>query len=138
MYITQGTIIPSQASFSFGADLDVYTLWKEYESKGEFTTPQGGYYVTGAAAASVTLGPGETKEVTIVLGWFFPDRDFLGLPVGRLNTISKVYSYEQLPPYFCYYNESSVDPNVCICVQQSQYAHVDTMLFLAVRMHYAC
>ena len=39
--------------------------------------------MTGAAAATVNLGPGETKEVTIVLGWYFPDRDFLGVPVGE-------------------------------------------------------
>ena len=52
--------------------------------------------MTGAAAASVTLGPGETKEVTIVLGWYFPDRDFLGIPVGRLI---KMYMYTML--YVC-------------------------------------
>ena len=66
--------------------MNVSSLWEEYETKGKFTPPQplpaGGHYVTGAAAASVILGPGETKEVTIVLGWYYPDRDFLGLPVG--------------------------------------------------------
>ncbi len=80
-----------QASFSFGADENVNSLWKEFETKGAFTAPtQGGHYMTGAAAASVVLGPGETKEVTIVLGWYYPDRDFLGLPVGRLI---KMYMY---------------------------------------------
>ncbi len=72
-------------SFSFGAGVDVPSLWEEYQERGQFTTPEGEYYVTGASAASVTLAPGETKEVTIVLGWFFPDRDFLGLPVGTYD-----------------------------------------------------
>jgi uncharacterized protein (DUF608 family) len=65
--------------------VNVSSLWEEYETNGEFTVPPklGGQYVTGAAAGSVNLGPGETKEVTIILGWYFPDRDFLGLPVGR-------------------------------------------------------
>ena len=77
-------ILSTQASFSFGADVNISSLWDEYATKGEFTAPAaGGQYVTGAAAASVSLGPGESKEVTIVLGWYFPDRDFLGLPVGR-------------------------------------------------------
>jgi len=40
--------------------------------------------VTGAASASVKVGPKQTAEITIVLGWSFPDRDFLGLQVGEL------------------------------------------------------
>ena len=64
--------------------MNVNSLWKQYETTGEFTAPElGGHYLTGAASASVILGPGETKEVTIILGWYFPDRDFLGLPVGK-------------------------------------------------------
>ena len=39
--------------------------------------------MNGAAAGMVTLGPYQTKEVTIVLGWYFPDRDFIGLRVGE-------------------------------------------------------
>ncbi len=60
----------------------MYSLWKEFAEKGQFTKPTGEYYVTGTTAANVTLAPGETKEVTIVLGWYYPDRDFLGLHVG--------------------------------------------------------
>lgn len=77
-----------QAAFSFGANVDVLSLWDEFETKGTFTAPQQGQnYVTGAATASVSLGPGETKEVTIVLGWYFPDKEFFGLPVGRFQNI---------------------------------------------------
>ncbi len=38
--------------------------------------------MTGAVSGQVSLKPNEVKEVTIVLGWYFPERDFLGLPVG--------------------------------------------------------
>ena len=64
--------------------MNVSSLWSEFETKGKFAAPDpDGHYVTGAAAASVQLGPGETKEISIILGWYFPDRDFFGLPVGR-------------------------------------------------------
>jgi len=43
-----------------------------------------GSYVTGAASASIKVGPKQTAEATIVLGWSFPDRDFIGLQVGGL------------------------------------------------------
>ena len=49
--------------------------------------------MTGATSASVTLGPMETTEITVVLGWFFPDRDFLGLPVGQLCTQIHIHTY---------------------------------------------
>ena len=38
--------------------------------------------MNGTAPGIVTPGPYLTKEVTIVLGWYFPDKDFLGLHVG--------------------------------------------------------
>ena len=59
------------------------SLWKEFSSSGSFGIPKDGYFVNGAAAGTVELGPGETKEVTIVLGWYFPNRDFLGLQEGE-------------------------------------------------------
>ena len=62
---------------------DVYSLWEEFASTGSFGPPHNGYFVNGAAAGMVTLEPYQTKEVTSVLGWYFPDRDFLGLHVGE-------------------------------------------------------
>ncbi|KAL5481357.1 hypothetical protein EMCRGX_G021496 [Ephydatia muelleri] len=62
---------------------DVYYLWEEFASTGSFGPPHNGYFVNGAAPGMVTLGPYLTKEVTIVLGWYFPDRDFLVLHVGN-------------------------------------------------------
>eukprot|EP00731_Ephydatia_muelleri_P017942 Em0010g1040a len=71
------------AKLSFGLNNDVASLWKEFSSSGSFGIPKDGYFVNGAAAGTVELGPGETKEVTIVLGWYFPNRDFLGLQEGN-------------------------------------------------------
>ena len=68
---------------SFGTADDSVTLWQQFESEGQLPGATEGSYMTGATSATVSLGPMETAEITIVLGWFFPDRDFLGLPVGQ-------------------------------------------------------
>ena len=58
-----------------------------------------GSYVTGAASASVPVASNGTAKITIVLGWFFPDRDFLGLHVGMCTYIH-VYTYYGLNDYW--------------------------------------
>ena len=72
-----------QITPSFGTADDSVTLWQQFESEGQLPGATKGSYMTGATSATVSLGPMETAEITIVLGWFFPDRDFLGLPVGQ-------------------------------------------------------
>ena len=76
-----------QATSSFGTSDDSFTLWQEFESKGQLSGASSGSYVTGAASASVPVAPNGTTEITIVLGWFFPDRDFLGLHVGMCTYV---------------------------------------------------
>ena len=76
-----------QATSSFGTSDDSFALWQEFESKGQLSGASSGSYVTGAASASVSVAPNGTAEITIVLGWFFPDRDFLGLNVGMYTYI---------------------------------------------------
>ena len=72
-----------QITPSFGTADDSVTLWQQFESEGRLPGATEGSYVTGATSATVSLAPMETAEITIVLGWFFPNRDFLGLPVGQ-------------------------------------------------------
>ena len=84
-----------QITPSFGTSDDSFTLWQKYESDGQLPGASSGSYVTGAASAGVTVAPNETASITIVLGWFFPDRDFLGLHVGQLcsHIVHCMYTY---------------------------------------------
>ena len=72
-----------QITPSLGTSDDPFTLWQKFESTGQLPGTTAGSYVTGAASASASVGPNETTTITIVMGWFFPDRDFLGLHVGK-------------------------------------------------------
>ena len=67
-------------------------LLAQFESEGQLPGATNGSYVTGATSASVSLSPMETAEITIVLGWFYPDRDFLGLPVGQYTVHTDTYT----------------------------------------------
>ena len=67
-----------------GAGDDLMSMWSDFTASGQIPGMSDGPHVTGMVSGQVTLEPGETKEVTIVLGWYFPDRDFLGIPVGML------------------------------------------------------
>ena len=67
-----------------GAGDDLMSMWSGFTASGQIPGMSDGPHVTGMVSGQVTLEPGETKEVTIVLGWYFPDRDFLGIPVGML------------------------------------------------------
>jgi uncharacterized protein (DUF608 family) len=91
-----------QATSSFGTSDDSFTLWQEFESKGQLSGASSGSYVTGAASASVPVAPNRTAKITIVLGWFFPDRDFLGLHVG-MCTYKR--TYKQCHVYYYYLND---------------------------------
>lgn len=68
-----------------GINDDVTSLWDEFSKNGQFSSAPEGTYVSGAISGTVILRPGETKEVTVVMGWYFPDRDFFGIPVGELD-----------------------------------------------------
>ena len=76
-----------QATSSFGTSDDSFTLWQKFESEGQLPGALSGNYVAGAASASVPVASNETAKITIALGWFFPDRDFLGLHVGMCTYI---------------------------------------------------
>ena len=76
-----------------GAGDDLMSMWSDFTASGQIPGMSDDPHVTGMVSGQVTLEPGETKEVTIVLGWYFPDRDFLGIPVGMLLYCSCIHVY---------------------------------------------
>ncbi|XP_023931770.1 uncharacterized protein LOC106167159 [Lingula anatina] len=67
---------------SFGSADDVMDLWNDFAANGKFTktavTPESGALpnMHGAMALSTTLQPGKEKSVTLILSWYYPNRDF--------------------------------------------------------------
>ena len=57
-------------------------IWKQFDEHGYLLSRSksfgNGFY--GAAAVNVTVEPGKEKSLTMVLGWFYPNRDFTGMP----------------------------------------------------------
>ena len=70
---------------SLGISDDFTELWSQFASTGRFETPKEGqnYNVNGAASVSATLAPGETKTLTIIMAWYYPNRDFQGKVFGN-------------------------------------------------------
>eukprot|EP01051_Picozoa_sp_SAG22_P001825 SAG22_NODE_75_length_22256_cov_45.062960_12_plen_700_part_00 len=66
-------------SVSYGASDDPKALLSQFSGSGKFTSAPGAAGVLaahGAAAASTSVGPGETKTISIVFAWYFPDRNY--------------------------------------------------------------
>ncbi|MEM8488711.1 MAG: GH116 family glycosyl-hydrolase [Bacteroidota bacterium] len=76
------------------ADLD--ELWETFSTQGHFEgTTSMGLFEHGAVASNLTIAPGASRAVTLILSWRFPNR-FVGVPnVGnayarRFSTASSV------------------------------------------------
>ena len=56
-------------------------IWKQFEEHGYLvsTSKTFGSGFHGATAVNVTVKPGEERTLTLVLGWFYPNRDFTGM-----------------------------------------------------------
>ena len=54
------------------------------------TTKTFGNEFHGAAAVNVTVEPGNERTLTLVLGWFYPNRDFRGV----------LYALTVIAPYY--------------------------------------
>ena len=69
------------ASSSFMVSDSFAEIWSRFESIGHLMSPlksfSSGFY--GAASVNVTVKPEEEKALTLVLGWFYPNRDFTGM-----------------------------------------------------------
>ena len=93
--------------------------------------------MSGAVAGHVTLLPGERKEVTLVLGWYFPDRDFLGIPIGvcvcvgvGCGCVQAVCVCECVRVCVCV--GVWVCVGVCVCVRACVHARVHTSVRVCV------
>ena len=56
-------------------------IWDQFEKYGylvpSLKSSTSGFY--GAAAVNVTAMPGKEEVLTMILGWFYPNRDFTGV-----------------------------------------------------------
>ena len=73
-------LIDKEASPSFMVSDSFEQIWQQFDEHGYLLSSHisfgNGFH--GAAAANLTVGPGEEKVLTMVLGWFYPNRDFTG------------------------------------------------------------
>ena len=74
--VTEKSHSPSfMVSDSFGR------IWKQFSTHGYLQSTAksfgGGFH--GATAINVTVGPGDEETLTMVLGWYYPNRDFTGV-----------------------------------------------------------
>ena len=67
-------------------------IWKQFAEHGCLmsTTKTFGNSFHGAAAVNVTVEPGKERTLTLVLGCFYPNRDFTGM----------VYALTVIAPYY--------------------------------------
>lgn len=58
-------------------------IWKQFSEYGYLisTEKSFGAGFHGAASVNITVRPGEENTLTMVLGWFYPNRDFTGTPL---------------------------------------------------------
>lgn len=78
--VTEKSHSPSfMVSDSFGQ------IWKQFSTHGYLQSTAksfgGGFH--GATAINVTVGPGDEETLTMVLGWYYPNRDFTVEIVGN-------------------------------------------------------
>ena len=73
-------VADKKASPSFMISDSFEQIWKQFEEHGYLVSSSksigSGFH--GAVAINVTVGPGEERTLTMVLGWFYPNRDFTG------------------------------------------------------------
>ena len=70
-----------EASPSFMVSDTFEQIWKQFDEYGYLlsSSKSFGNGFHGAAAVNRTVGPGEEKALTMVSGWFYPNRDFTGM-----------------------------------------------------------
>ena len=60
---------------SCGSGADLAEVWKPFADHGK-SAPIGKEQACGGIAAAVTLKPGQTRTVTVALGWLFPHKPY--------------------------------------------------------------
>ena len=74
-------VTDKEASSTFMVGNSFAEIWKQFDKYGylasSFKSLGNGLY--GAASVNVTVEPGKDTTLTMVLGWFYPNRDFTGM-----------------------------------------------------------
>ncbi|ANW95304.1 hypothetical protein AXE80_02935 [Wenyingzhuangia fucanilytica] len=73
-----------KVTYAVADDLNV--LWNTFNENGAFNTPDKTSGAYGALSAQANLKPGETRTITIALGWYFPNRPISVEIVGNYYT----------------------------------------------------
>lgn len=89
-------------SSSFTVTNSFADIWKQFDAKGYLkssfkSNTSSGFY--GAACVKVTVKPEEEKAVTMVLGWFYPNRDFTGMLTIRFPFLDSLEGMTYLSPH---------------------------------------
>ena len=88
-----GSTLASASSFSLGVANDPAALFSAFSTAGAFAPGSNGGVTGGtfsgvpaahgAVIVSATIPPGATVAQSIVLSWYFPNRDFYGANIGQ-------------------------------------------------------
>ena len=74
-------VTDKEASSSFTVGNSFAEIWEQFNKYGYLTSSSKsfGNGLYGAASVKVTVEPGKETTLTMVLGWFYPNRDFTGM-----------------------------------------------------------
>lgn len=97
----------TSSSVSLGVSSDPSALYASFSSTGGFPTQGsvvGGPFANtqagcGAVIVTATIPPGATVSQSVVLGWYFPNRDYYGKNVGQFYSTRFASSTEVVALY---------------------------------------
>ena len=74
-----------EKKMSFGVADNIADIWNDFEEHGYLTNnlSEKNSNIHGAATINMTLAPGQTDHMSIVLAWHYPHRDFVGAIKGN-------------------------------------------------------
>lgn len=86
-------------SSSFTVTNSFEDIWKQFVANGYLkssfkSNSTSGFY--GAACVEVTVKPEEEKTLTMVLGWFYPNRDFTGMLTIRFQFLDSCFGRDDV------------------------------------------
>ena len=85
LWPTASSDSPLSASFSLGVGDSLPALFADFADDGAFnaTVKSPASAVHGAVSVSAVLQPGQNATLSVVLAWWFPHRDHVGLNIGN-------------------------------------------------------
>ena len=71
-------LLQEQGRASFMVGNDFHEIWEHFTKFGHLTSEASETGFHGSASIDTSVKPGREETLTIVLGWFYPNRDFTG------------------------------------------------------------